>query len=48
MGTVLGFDLPAVLELARLQGHDLEALAVLLPYIEAGLVTAANRKSDDG
>jgi hypothetical protein len=47
MGGVVGFDMPAVFELARHQGHDCELLAILLPWIEAGLCAALNRKPDD-
>ena len=50
LGGVLGFDLPAVLRLAELQGYALEPLADLLPPIEAGLIAAMNekRKQQDG
>ena len=48
MGGVIGFDLPAILVLADAYGCDREAIAVLLPFAEAGMVQAINRRGDAG
>jgi hypothetical protein len=41
---VLGLDLTAALSLGAALGHDMMALAELLPAGEAGLVTALNTR----
>lgn len=49
MGGVTGFDMPALLAMADAYGFDREAMAHLLPFGEAGMVTAlAERTKDDG
>ena len=40
---VIGIDIAAALSLGAALGHDLHALAELLPAAEAGLVAALNR-----
>jgi hypothetical protein len=46
---VIGLDLAAALRIGEALGHDLQALAELLPAGEAGLVKALNERirSDD-
>ena len=47
-GIVIGLDLAAALSLGTALGHDVNALAELLPAAEAGLVAAINtRLSED-
>ncbi|MFZ1415339.1 MAG: hypothetical protein WAS73_12285 [Defluviicoccus sp.] len=47
-GIVIGIDMSAALVLGAALGHDVHALAELLPAAEAGLVTALNaRMSED-
>jgi hypothetical protein len=48
-GAVIGLDLAAALPIGEALGHDLQALAELLPAGEAGLVKALNERirSDD-
>ncbi|PKR54402.1 DUF7697 family protein [Thalassospira marina] len=49
MGGVIGLDMPALLELARLRGYDAEILAQLLPDCEKGLLAAlAEKGAEDG
>lgn len=43
-GAVIGLDLAAALRLGEALGHDLQALAELLPAGEAGLVKALNER----
>ena len=45
---IIGIDMSAALALGAALGHDVHALAELLPAAEAGLVTALNaRMSED-
>jgi hypothetical protein len=46
-GAVIGIDLVAALRLGEALGHDLQALAELLPAGEAGLVKAMNNRLTD-
>lgn len=46
-GAVIGIDLVAALRLGEILGHDLQALAELLPAGEAGLVKAMNNRLTD-
>jgi hypothetical protein len=43
---VIGIDLAAALSIGAALGHDVYALAELLPAAEAGLVTALNARLD--
>ena len=45
-GVIVGIDLPAALRLAELAGYDVEALALLLPAAEAGVVKAAAKDQE--
>tara|TARA_R110000751_G_scaffold76247_1_gene153573 strand:+ start:33886 stop:34125 length:240 start_codon:yes stop_codon:yes gene_type:complete len=48
MGGVIGLDMPALIELARLRGYDVEILSRLLPDAEQGFLAAiAERVNDD-
>jgi len=47
MGGVAGIDMEAVLSMARARGYDERAMSLLLPFGEAALVTAVNRKDGD-
>lgn len=44
MGGVIGLDQPALLQLAEALGYDRRAAALLLPYAEAGMVSALAEK----
>ena len=46
MGGVTGFDMPAFLEAARIQGCDIEAMMILLPYGETGLLEAMKEERE--
>jgi hypothetical protein len=46
MGGVVGIDLMAVLTVAEAIGYDLRAMALLVPAVEAGMVTGY-RKLDE-
>ena len=37
MGQVIGFDYPAIIEVARIQGHDLELVTRWLPLADAAM-----------
>ena len=43
-GIVIGIDLAAALAIGAALGHDVHALAELLPAAEAGLVAAINTR----
>jgi len=45
-GHIVGIDMDAVLSLAAARGHDLAALAELLPAAEAGLIEASRANGD--
>jgi len=47
MGVVYGFEMTAVLAMARTLGYDERAMALLVPYGEAGLVRALNRRDEE-
>jgi hypothetical protein len=49
---VVGFDFTAILEMARMRGLEREAVAMILPYADAGLRLGlaklrAERRPDD-
>jgi hypothetical protein len=46
MGGVIGFDMQALLAMARARGVDPVAAAELLPHIEAVVVEALQKRSD--
>ena len=49
MGQVIGFDYPAILEIARIQGLDLELTTRWLPLADAALSEAMDKKrAEDG
>lgn len=49
MGQVIGFDYPAVLEIARIQGLDLELTTRWLPLADAALSEAMDkRRAEEG
>ncbi len=47
-GIVIGIDMSAALAIGAALGHDVQALAELLPAAEAGLVVAINRRLTSG
>lgn len=47
MGGVLGYDMTAVLLLADGLGHDPDTVALLMPYVERGLISAINRRQEE-
>ena len=47
MGVVAGLDMTAVLATARALGYDERAMALLVPFGEAGLVKAVNRRDEE-
>jgi hypothetical protein len=47
MGGVTGIDLVAALSIGRSLGYDIEALAELLPFGEAGMILALNKPEDE-
>lgn len=47
-GAVLGFDMTAVLAMARASGISEALVCEFLPAIEAVFTACANRKADDG
>lgn len=47
MGGVAGLDMTAVLATARTLGYDERAMAQLVPFGEAGLVKALNRRDEE-
>jgi hypothetical protein len=49
MGGVIGLDMPALIDLARLRGYDAEIHSRLLPDAEQGLLSAiSEREEEDG
>src|SRR6056297_2318990 len=47
MGGVIGFDMTALLALARARGVDLAATAELLPHVEAVVVETLQKRNDE-
>lgn len=47
MGGAVGLDLAAVLELGRLRGLRVEAMAELMPSCEAGMCAGLNKKTGE-
>lgn len=46
-GQVIGFDQPAMLDVARARGFDAGVLAELLPTAELGMLEALQRQRPD-
>ena len=46
MGGVVGLDLPALLEISDALGYDRQAMAVLLPFVESGLLEALDEQKE--
>lgn len=42
-GGLVGFDLPALLQLGEAMGVERKPLAALLPYVERGLLTGLEK-----
>jgi len=47
-GGLLGFDLPALMELGEAMGVERKALAAFLPYIERGLLAGVEKARRQG
>ena len=48
MGGVIGFDMPAFLQIASARGYESEPLLTLLSFGESGMLEAMNEKSESG
>lgn len=47
MGGIIGFDLPALLEISDTLGYDRRAMVQLIPYAEAGFLEALQQRRDE-
>jgi hypothetical protein len=47
MGGVIGFDMTALLTMARVRGVPLAAAAELLPHVEAVVVETLQKRTDE-
>ena len=48
MGGIIGFDLPAFLQVADSMGYEREPLISLLSSAESGMLEAMNERSESG
>ena len=48
MGGVIGFDMPAFLQVASTRGYEGEPLVTLLSFAESGMLEAMKEKSESG
>ena len=48
MGGIIGFDMPAFLQVAEALGYECEPLVGLLSFAESGMLEAMKERSESG